>query len=99
MGSHLSGSELLRIKKLMGQIIWQYYNSNEIVTRSELEEKYKTLMESSKQFNHVELTKNEEREINKLNLYAKLFEEYHITNNVVRKAEIEEIFTNLTSER
>lgn len=98
MGAQLSGSELLQIKKLMGQILRNYYHTNDIVIKAEYEEKYRALLERSRDFKNVVLTSAEEEEIVKINLYTQLFEEYNTTSNVIRKAEIEEIFKNITNE-
>lgn len=88
-------SELLQIKKLMCRILRQYYTTNDIVEKSELEEKYLNLLQKSKDYKDEELAPDIKAEIELLETYSRLFEEYHTTNNIVRKEEIKEIFSNL----
>jgi len=95
MEAKLTGAEMLEIKKLMGKIILQYYNTNDITIRSDLEEKYKNLKTKLEKYKDIKLTPAEEQELNKIDKYTKLFEEYHTTSNIVKKAEIEEIFKNM----
>jgi hypothetical protein len=95
MAAKLSGADLIQIKKLMGRIVRQYYNTDDIVMKSELEEKYKNLQAKIADYKDVKLTPAEEQELSKLDMYTKLFEEYNTTNNIVRKAEIEEIFKSI----
>lgn len=97
MADQLSGYELLQIKRLMARILRQYYNTDDIVTKSELEDKYNKLQEKVLQYHDIVLNDTEVVELAKLNLYTELYEEYNTSNNIVRKSEIEEWFMNLDS--
>ncbi|MGV2886239.1 hypothetical protein [Paenibacillus taichungensis] len=87
-----SGKDYVAIKTLMARILRSYYVTDDIAEKDELQNKYTDLLEKSNKFVHVQLTQQEKQLIEKIEKYSKLFEEYHLSNDIIRKAEIEEIF-------
>ncbi|RRJ54878.1 hypothetical protein EHV15_35480 [Paenibacillus oralis] len=92
MNNDSSVTDYIAIKSLMARILRQYYVSDNIIEKEELQNKYTSLLEMSKRFDEVSLTQQEKQLIEKIDEYSNLFEEYHLTDNIIRKAEIEDIF-------
>jgi|GEM_PF-3830742 len=95
MNDSTPGKELLETKILMAKTLRLYYLTNNIVEKEELQIKYTELEELSKQYSEDSLTAEEQAQLLHLAQYTELYEEYHTTHSIVRKAEIEEIFINI----
>lgn len=98
MTDNSSAKELIEIKTLMSKIMSLYYRTNNILEKEELLIKYSGLLEKSDTFDQVHFTPEEKDKLEKINHYSRLFEEYHRTDNIIRKAEIEEIFKLLNND-
>ena len=98
MENSSTGNQLIETKTLMAKILRLYYLTNSIAEKEELQLKYTELekqYKQYKQYNEDSLTEKEKAQLERLNHYTELYEEYHKTNSTVRKAEIEEIFLNI----
>ncbi|MBY0217921.1 hypothetical protein [Paenibacillus illinoisensis] len=95
MENSSTGNQLIETKTLMAKILRLYYLTNSIAEKEELQLKYTELEKHSQQYNEDSLTEKEKAQLERLNHYSELYEEYHKTNSTVRKAEIEEIFLNI----
>ncbi|WP_338709116.1 hypothetical protein [Paenibacillus amylolyticus] len=95
MENSSSVNKLVETKTLMAKILRLYYLTDSIVEKEELQLKYTELETQYQQYNEESLSEIEKAQLERLNHYTELYEEYQITSSIVRKAEIEEVFKNI----
>lgn len=92
MNNEGSANKFVAIKTLIAKILRQFYVTDSVPEKEDLQEKYTTLLMKAKELKNVELNNQQKQLVEKIDRYSALFEEYHLTKNIIRKAEIEEIF-------
>jgi hypothetical protein len=90
-----TGKEFIHYKLIIAKLMGMYHHSQSIIEKAEIEELYKNLLHNKCKFEHVILTDDEKTTIKIIDLIIKMYEQYHTDHNIVRKAQITQLFLRL----